>query len=151
MFGMLTRTVRRRVGRCLVLAYLACVIVPPLTLAFADGAMAHCITSDRQVAAAVHVHADGATHEHAHHSAHHGTPAEHKHSDAGGKGPTGSHGKAMPGDCCGLLCLNATAVAMVAPQAPCPRVDILTLTLDSAPGGLGPNRIDRPPNALASL
>jgi hypothetical protein len=151
MFGILTRAVRRRVGRVLVLAYVACVMVPPLALALADGAMAHCIIGERQVvqAAPVHDHEHGAVH--AHHHGDHGAPAEHNHAASHDPGTTGSPSKAMPADCCGWMCLNATAVAMVAPDAPCPRVDILALTLDAAPGGLGPFRIDRPPNALASL
>jgi len=153
MFGILTRAVRRRVGRVLVLAYLACVLVPPLALAFANGAMAHCMIGDRQVVAAqtvaVQEHDHGAAH--AHHHGDHGAPAEHKHSTSHDKSTTDSNGKALPGDCCAWMCLNATAVELVAPQAPCPRVEVLTLTLDAAPGGLGPFRIDRPPNALASL
>jgi hypothetical protein len=129
-------------------------MVPPLALAFADGAMAHCIIGDRQVAAVqtapVHEHEHGVAH--AHHHGDHGAPAEYKHSASHDQGTAGSNGKAMPADCCGWMCLNATAVAMImAPDAPCPRVDILALTLDAAPGGLGPFRIDRPPNALASL
>jgi hypothetical protein len=152
MFGILTRAMRRRVGRVLVLAYVACVMVPPLALAFADGVMAHCIIGERQAVAAVPpapVHEHGTAH--AHHHGDHGAPAEHNHSASHDQGTTGSHDKTMPADCCGWMCLNATAVALVAPDAPCPRVEILTLTLDAAPVGLGPFRIDRPPNALGSL
>ena len=155
MFRMLTKAARRRLGRVLVLAYLASVIVPPLALAFADGAMAHCIIGDRLVAAAVAtdaaaMHDHSTMHEHAHHGDH-GAPPGHQHAQHEGQRPSGSSGNPIPADCCAWMCLNATAVALVAPQAPSPRVEVLTLTLDAAPGGLGPNRIDRPPNAPASL
>jgi hypothetical protein len=139
MFRFLTRTKRRRAGLILALAYLVCVIAPPLALAFADGTRAaHCLTHEHHATAPVHVHADGS-------ADHHGTPApapsEVDHDD-----------KSAPVQCCGLFCVTA-AVADDAdePLGVALRGHAIPPTLEAAPGGTGPFRIDRPPNSLLSL
>jgi hypothetical protein len=140
MFRVLTRTVRHRAARLLAVAYLACVIGPPLAFAFADAAVAaHCLTGDRHAAtAAVHVHSDGATHQHDH------PGSGHEQADADGTNP--------PGQCCGLFCLNAladTGGVGIAAAPMCSRA--LQAGLRESLGGIGSFRIERPPNVLASL
>src|SRR5437016_5732876 len=107
----LTKQVRRRIGRVLALAYLACVIMPPISLTFADPAVAaHCLTEDHHAVATVHVHADGTTHVH---DASHSQAKPHDHA-AHGSDPAAPHdtGKGVDGKCCGLFCFSA-AVADV--------------------------------------
>jgi hypothetical protein len=145
MLRALTRTIRRRVGRVLALAYLACVIMPPVALAFADGAVAaHCLTDDHHmtaaVPAAVHVHADGSTH---HHAAPHERGSPQRQSD--------KPGKAHPANCCGLFCVTATTTEIGVQIAPPPRGRMLAPVLQAAIAGHGPDRIDRPPIILVSL
>ena len=63
MLRILTRQMRRRVGRVLALAYLVCVIAPPVSLAFTDSAVAaHCFNDDHHAVATAHSHADATGH-----------------------------------------------------------------------------------------
>ena len=139
MLRMFTSTMRRRAAGAIALAYLACVIWPPLALAFADGAVAaHCLTDDHQIVAAAHVHQDGMVHEH------HG---------AGGSDhqPAHSDGKGTTGNCCGLFSLNAMAPAVSMPVGPPQRGVAFHPAVVAALAGHGPARLYRPPNVLSSL
>jgi hypothetical protein len=140
----LTKAGRRYAGRLLALAFLLCTIGPPVALALADAAVAtHCLTKGNHSAQpAVHVHSDGAAHRHDKAVA----AQEHKHAQHE------IDGKTTAGQCCGLFCMNATAELGIhaIPGAP-PRESTLATAPDTAPGGLGPFRIDRPPNTLASI
>jgi hypothetical protein len=65
------------------LAYLVCMVAPPVALAFTDGKVAaHCLTEDHHVAASVHVHPDGTKHVHAnlHDGAGHQAATAHEHA-----------------------------------------------------------------------
>jgi len=138
MFRFLTRTKRRRAGLILALAYLVCLIAPPLALAFADGAKAaHYLTHERHAAASVHVHGDGSTHHHGSHA-----PAQNEvdHDD-----------KNAPAQCCGLFCVTAAVADADLPIGLSARGQTILPALDTAPGGIGPFRIDRPPNLLLSI
>src|SRR6476646_4568870 len=141
MLRILTRSIRRRAAHWLVLTYLACVIGPPVALTFADPATAaHCL-SDDHMAAPVHVHGDGAVpdhamHEHAKHGSSHGS--EHKHAD----------GKATPVNCCGMFCVTGATVDMTVPHGRLEHGRILQPRIEASLGGIGPHRLDRPPNAL---
>lgn len=133
-------TMRRRAARMLALAYVACVVWPPLALAFADGAVAaHCLTDDIPAVVSVHVQMDGTVHEHG--------GAEHKSEHK----PAAPDGKGTSGNCCGLFGLNAMAPGVTMPTEPPPRGPTLMAALEAALSGHGPDRIDRPPIVLASL
>ena len=148
MLRLLTR-MRRRVGRLLALAYLVCVIAPPMALALAEGAVAaHCLTDDHHVAVVAHVHADSTVHHHVKKPDH---PAQHAPQPASHHKQADSEGKAAPGNCCGLFCMNATATDVGVPIGVPSRASILMPTLEAALGGLAPSRIDRPPIDLLSL
>ena len=150
MLRVLTKTFRRRAGLILALAYLACVTGPAVALAWMDGAAAaHCLTADHRTAAVVHVHADGTEHRHEHRHDHSGS--SHDHSGAA-IDPTDADDNGDVRQCCGLFCLNAATDGGCTAVAGAPiRAQILHPTLEAALAGIGPFRIDRPPNALASL
>jgi hypothetical protein len=140
----LTKAGRRYAGRLLALAFLLCTIGPPVALALADAAVAaHCLTKGNHSAQpAVHVHSDGAAHRHDRAAASH----EHEHAQ------DEADGKTATGQCCGLFCMNATAELGIhsIPGTPL-REHAPAAAFDTAPSGLGPFRIDRPPNTLASI
>lgn len=143
MLRILTSTMRRRAAGAIALAYLACVIWPPLALAFADGAVAaHCLTDDQQIshpiAATVHVHQDGTVREH-----HPTGGSDHQ--------PVHSDGKGTTGNCCGLFSLNAMAPAVSMPVGPPQRGFAFHPAVASALAEHGPARLYRPPNDLTSL
>ena len=152
MLRILTRTMRRRAGRLLALAYFVCVIAPPVALTFADGAAAaHCLNEDHHIAATVHAHGDAAAYEH---GAMHDHATMHDHADHGAPPPSGqepSDGKRIPANCCGMFCVNGATYEVSAPALPYPRARVLPSALESAIGGLVPSRIDRPPIIFVSL
>ena len=169
MFRTLTRQMRRRIGRVVALAYLVCVVAPPVSLAFTDGAVAaHCLTDDHHAVAAVHDHADTAAHVHAtsHDHATH-DHATHDHAMAGHAGhdhatlaaerrpaepqDTGKSSGKIVGGCCGLFCLNAAVEDVSAAIGIAPRASILRPALEAPALGHEPDRIDRPPIVLVSL
>jgi hypothetical protein len=159
------------------LTYLACVIAPPVSLAFTDGAVAaHCLSEDHHVAAVAHVHADGtehvhakphdhATHDHAKPHDHAGQAATHDHAIHG----AAAHDHAAPvldqkqadsskdtdkkagGTCCGLFCLSAAVEQVSLSISIAPRASILQPALEAPTTGLEPARIDRPPIVLVSF
>jgi hypothetical protein len=124
---------RRRAGLMLALGYLACVTVLPVA-SFAAG----CLADDHHVAAAAHVH-DGAG------------GANHQDGQASDQNQADTDGDAIPANCCGMLCLNATADAVGVTIGVSPRGCPLPTALEAARSGLGPDRIDRPPSILLSL
>jgi len=150
------------------LTYLACVIAPPVSLAFTDGAVAaHCLTEDHHVAATVHVHADGTEHVHtkSHDAAKPHDHATHDHATPG----AAAHDHATPvpdqkqadsskdtdkksgGTCCGLFCLSAAVDQVSLTIGIAPRASILQPALEAPTMGLEPARIDRPPIILVSF
>jgi hypothetical protein len=129
---------RRRAGFLLALGYLICVIGPPLALTLADSARAaHCLTDEHHAVAPVHVHADGSSHSH-------GTPAPAQSQNDHDETKTSA-------TCCGLFCLNAAVADAEVTFGVVPRADMLLPTLAPALGGIGPFRIDRPPNSLLPI
>jgi len=129
-------------------AYLLCVLAPPLALAFADSAGAlHCLTLRHEhrspVAAADAV---GAPHSHEAH-AHHDAVG---HQDHGGhdtgKPPAGGMDAAF--DCCGYLCLSAIPAGPVPCVGPQERIVAAEALGGPSIAGRGPDRIDRPPIVL---
>ncbi len=131
MFGWLTGKRRWRTAALLVGLYALCLATPTAVLAFSHGAIpAHCLTQDDQVAAAVHVHHDGTTHQH----------------------PAGKHDDGDHSDrCCGLFSVSAIAPDLVVLPTPHhPAMQRSSLAADSLTGR-GSDRIDRPPRSHPSL
>lgn len=143
----LTRSMRIRVGRIIVLAYLFCVLAPAASLAWGNGP-APCLDDARFIdpvpahhqMPTSHLHGD-ASHDHAGTHAHHqaaaqDTPAPHHH---GGKGTVGS--------CCAVMCISAlpadlpTVATPVQPISDC--APEIVVSLRSAP----PPQHYRPPIA----
>jgi hypothetical protein len=114
-----------------------CVLMPALSFAFADGALAaSCLTDPDHAMGIVHVHETPVgTAQHVHHEGHdYGDHAKAGHhgdmqgsgkqsADNGLRSPAGGH-KAPGAQCCGMVCINALPVSVtefVAPAAPTSR------------------------------
>ena len=138
MLRILTRSLRRRAGLLLALGYLACVIATPAAAAFAGGCPGDDHNHHQQhVAATVDIHADG--------SAHDQEPQASDHKQAN------SDGKTVPGHCCGVTCLNAIADQPSVPGGVTTFTSIGLPALEAVRSGLGPYRLDRPPDVLLSI
>lgn len=133
MLRLLTRMLRRRAGLLLAVGYLACVIAPATAAALGGGSPA----DDHHVAAVVQVHADG--------SAHYQEP------QASDRTQADSEGKTVPGHCCGVTCLNAIADQPHVSVGVRTFMSIVLPLLEAARAGLGPYRLDRPPDLLLSI
>jgi hypothetical protein len=117
MFPRLTRSNRIRLGWLVALAYLVCVVAPAAALAFGTGP-APCFSDELIPEGLVHVHADGAMHDHGAMHAHH--------ADAGDAIPGHSHdGKASTGPCCAMLCLSAIPADLPAITKPLPPTSVV--------------------------
>jgi len=142
----LTRRFRTRAAIALAAAYCFCVMFPPVSLAFADGAVAaHCLTDDHHSAAHAHGTAGdhGMTHVHADGIAH-----QHSHDPGAAKGDESGQAKPM-GSCCGLFCFVAvTAELDAVGRAPIHASAILPPCTEAL-AGQGPGRIDRPPSTTS--
>jgi hypothetical protein len=150
MLRILTRSIRRRTARWLVLTYLACIIAPPVALTFAAPAVAaHCMSDDHMSAP---VHLEGTGHDHAMHDHAMHEPVKHepaKHGSSQGSEHPG--GKAGPVNCCGMFCVTGATVDMTVAIGGPVHGRVLHPRIEARLGGIGPHRIDRPPNALVSL
>jgi hypothetical protein len=148
--------VRRRAAGFVALIYFACVVMPSIALACANGAVsAYCFDEIAEQVAAlhiqapvlehVHVHPDGTVHHHVDKAL--GAPAQ------GGTGGQGhSHrGQSHDANCCGLFGFTAvlpvSSGAIDEPAAYHIQQPILTNCLV----GCGPERIDRPPIVLLPM
>jgi hypothetical protein len=149
MLSRLTKRVRVRVAVALAALYAACVLAPPVALAFVDGAVAaHCLTDDhhgvghKHAAAdthqrgATHVHADGTVHTHA--------------GDVTTENSGGDESTSTTGACCGLFCFAAATGVVPEIGQPVHASSVLP-ALDEHLAGCGPERINRPPITFASL
>jgi hypothetical protein len=135
------KRLRTRAAVVLAVLYASCVIAPPLTLAFTDGASAaHCLTDDHHGVNVQHTHG-----------------AVHLHHDDGALGQNGGHGneksdnKTKSDNCCGLFCVTAGAVPSVAALTGPDHATAMDVVLDDTLGGRLTDRIDRPPRASLSL
>jgi hypothetical protein len=142
MLGRLTRAGRLRAGRILASIYMLCVLMPALSFAFADGALAApCLTDPDHAMGIVHVHETAAgTVQHVHNDTH---PHDHVHSANAGhhmkmaphsamasavtqapSAPAHDGHKAPGAQCCGMVCISALPASVtdfVAPTAPTSR------------------------------
>lgn len=154
----LTRTLRRRAGWFIALAYLFCVLAPTLSFAMPGSQAApYCLNHEDHVPGMIHVHHEGVMHVHKDGHAHHHSGvqvhadslADHDakpvalKSDAGPvKAPHSADRK-----CCGLRCVTALPATLVTVAQPsvlhAVRVsDIHRKLTDNAPP-----RLYRPPNS----
>ena len=135
----LTKRARVRVAKVFVALFAACVILPSVALAYADGTTAaHCLEGEHGIKSGkTHVHADGASHKHL--------------DDDTLQNGSDSDGVAVPTTCCGLFCLAALPVdAGVTTSEPICSTPISELAAEGL-SGREPNRINRPPISLLSL
>jgi hypothetical protein len=146
----------RRVAGLVALVYLACVIMPSVALAFANGAVsAYCFDEIAEQVAApqvhVHVHSDGTVHHHADKTSNAAVQGESQKGQGGTGGQGHSQSHSHDANCCGLFgfaaVLPALGGSMDDPAAYHIRQPILTNCLV----GCGPERIDRPPIALLPM
>jgi hypothetical protein len=144
MLGRLTRAGRLRAGRILASIYMLCVLMPALSFAFADGALAApCLTDPDHAMGIVHVHETAAgTVRHVHNDtrAHdHAQSAKAGHHDDMGmashpamasadtqapSAPAHDGHKAPGAQCCGMVCISALPASVtdfVTPTAPISR------------------------------
>jgi hypothetical protein len=147
MLTRLTRTLRLRAAITLALAYALCVLVPPVALAFMDGAaVVHCLTTRHQHrTAAVNTH-DVDTHAHHTTADNHGGASAHDHDSHHGSGAQ-TDGQAGI-NCCGIFCLSAMPMSPAPDVSPPARIVSLVSAIDHGIAGRGPDRIDRPPIVL---
>jgi hypothetical protein len=146
----------RRVAGFVALLYLACVLMPSVALAFADGAVsAFCFDEIAQQVASVqvhvHVHSDGPVHHHVDKTSSAAIAGDSQ-AGQGGSGPQGhSQSHSHDGSCCGAFgfigVLPALGGSIAEPAAYHIQLPILTSCLV----GCGPDRIDRPPIALLPM
>lgn len=146
----LTRAARFRVASALALLYLLCVLAPAATFAFGDGSRAaHCLTDDNQGLRPAHVHEhnghenDGHRHDggtlHVHEDG-----ASHEHSKAPG-------GKSSDGQCCGLACLSALPASLSEVVTPALPAMVAVSVDEESIAGNPPERLYRPPISPPSL
>ena len=138
MFVRLTRPVRAKAGWFVALLYLFCVLAPGVALAFGDAAS--CLVHQSGMAAAAHVHADTASHEHGEihqHRADTGNATqEHTKHQHDGKGP-----------CCAMLCVSAIAADLPAIAKPVPPISLCAFGNFQRLPGKAPPLLYRPPIA----
>jgi hypothetical protein len=140
----------RRVAGFVALLYFACVVMPSVALALADGAVsAFCFDEIADEVAAlqshVHVHGDGTVHHHVDKSASAAVQGESRHG-AGGTGSQGHpQGHSHDGNCCGLFGFTAVLPPLSAAVAEPAAYQIEQPILTNCLAGCGPERINRPP------
>jgi hypothetical protein len=149
----------RRVAGLIALVYFACVIMPSIALACANGAVsAYCFdeiaeqVAALQIQAHVHVHGDGTVHHHVDKVSSAAIPGESEQGQGGTGSPGHSHqGQSHDANCCGLFGFTAvlpvSGGAIDEPAAYHIQQPILTNCLV----GCGPERIDRPPIVLLPM
>jgi hypothetical protein len=139
MFIRLTRPVRARAGWFAALLYLFCVLAPGVALALGDAAS--CLVHQFGTAAAAHVHAATASHEHGEihqHPVDTGNatqePTKHQHD-----------GKGSP--CCAMLCVSAIAADLPAIAKPSQPTSLCVFGNFQRLPGNAPPLLYRPPIA----
>ena len=151
MLTRLTRITRLRAALTLALAYLLCVIGPPVALAFMDtGAAVHCLTArheHRATAQSPDVQA------HARQAAAHGHDAAgaHRHDPGHDTGTSEPGGKVTTVNCCGTFCVSAMPASPVPDVVPHAGIPAAVAAVNHGIAGRGPDRIDRPPIVLLPL
>jgi hypothetical protein len=144
----------RRVTGFVALLYLACVMMPSVALALADGAIsAYCFDEIvEQVAALqvqshehVHVHSDGTVHHHVDKTSSAAVQGQTEDGTGGGGSQGHPKGHSHNGDCCGLFGFTAVLPVLSAPVDATAAYHIEQPILTNFLAGRGPERINRPP------
>jgi hypothetical protein len=152
MLGILASLAKCRAANFVALVYLASVMMPSVTVAFADGAgTAYCLEEiTAQVAPAavhVHVHGDGTVHHHADK-----TPATAIHDESGKRHP-GTQAPIHSHDvnCCGLFGFTAVLPELGGAITRSAAGYVQPPMLADHLAGRGPDRINRPPIVLLPM
>ena len=140
MLTRLAKTLRGRGAATLALAYVVCVLAPPVAHASSGNWAATHLTIGHHTTASVHahgaavaVHDDGTAHQH---GTHHGTAG----ADVDDQG--------TPGGCCTYFCVSAAPAPAMPDVAPALGVAKTLTAANTGILGRGPGRIDRPPIVL---
>lgn len=154
MLTQLTRVMRVKAARILVALYAFC-LVAPISLAFADSALAHCLTSPAQVQHAGHVHGEAAhVHQGMTHADHdRQAPANTESADAmhDHAGMTDSGGKSTAPPCCGVMCISALPASMFELTPRTMTHASVVASSDAGISGEAPDLLYRPPIVLLSI
>lgn len=159
MLTRLTKARRLLAGRVVALAYMLCVLMPAMSFAFADGALAApCLTDPDHAMGIIHVHETPAdTVQHVQRDAHdhvdHANAAHH--DDMGGLGKrsaearfpphSGDGHKALGAQCCGMVCITAMSASVSEFEPPSARTSRFTLEVYRSVAGKSPPIHYRPP------
>jgi hypothetical protein len=137
-----------RAAATFAVAYLLCMLAPPLALALADSAEAlHCLTARYENRLPL-VAVDKAATPHSHEAhSHHDTAGEQDHLNHDAGAPLAG-GMDVAADCCGYLCLSAIPVGPVPCVGPQERIFTTEARRGESIAGRDPDRIDRPPIVL---
>jgi hypothetical protein len=141
MLSVLTKTSRAKAAIVVAALYMLCILAPSAAFAFsANPTVAHCLTEGHvgvhDHGGKVHVHADGAAHQH---------------DDDGVAPPSGDNEKSRVATCCSLFSVVAISgepglsLGLYSPPS------IASPILADALSGRGPERINRPPIPPLSL
>lgn len=154
MLTQLTRVMRVKAARILVALYAFC-LVAPISLAFADSALAHCLTGPTQVQHVGHVHGEAALvhqgmthadHDHQASANTESTGAMHDHA-----GMTDPGGKSTALACCGVMCVSALPASMFELTPRTMTHASVIASSDAGISGQAPDRLYRPPIVLLSI
>jgi hypothetical protein len=137
MLSVLTKTFRAKAAIVTAALYMLCILAPSAAFAFsANPGVAHCLTEGH---AGVHDHG-GKVHVHA-------NGAAHQHDDQGAAPPAGENEKSRVVTCCSLFSVVAISgeagfsLGLYSPAS------IVSPILTDVMSGRGPERINRPPIA----
>jgi hypothetical protein len=136
------------------IAYLLCVLAPPVALAFVGGSSAfHCLTTQHQRGAAhvhdvkafpvvAHAHGADAGHEHT---------SGHRHDSEQAPIQSDADDRAVIVNCCGLFCVSSMPAGVAPDIVPMARVLPVQASVDRGVAGCGPDSIYRPPIVLLPM
>jgi hypothetical protein len=139
MLRRLTKAVRRRTARVLVVLYAACLLAPAAAIALGC-AVPPCLADDthgvvrtalHEHGGNAHVHKDGTVHQHS-------------------KGPDG-HATDPDAQCCGLFCTSALPAILIDMPLPPFQTRAAHFAEVDALAGRAPDRLDKPPISSLSL
>ena len=142
MLSILTKTFRAKAATVLAALYVLCILAPAVAFALSDNpAIAHCLTEGHvgvhdhgakpEHGGTLHVHADGAAHQH--------------HDDGAAPQPSRDDSKAAIASCCGLFSVVAIPGEPVPSFGSDSLASVVLPILGEALSGRGPERINRPP------
>ena len=150
MLTRVSRTLRWRAAVTLALAYMLCVVLPPVAHAFIGSATtAQLAAVDRQHDTAM---ADVATaHIHVAATTNHVGDTTHRHHNGDDTSRNGADGHDKAVGCCGYFCMSAAPFTLVQDIPPALGVLVAAALANRGIIGRGPARIDRPPIVLLPL